>query len=60
MGGGIISLLQGFLAQNHYLGIRMSYMVGVICFLYLAFYAIRANFILKKQGIKLEEPSTSH
>ena len=51
MGGGFISLLQGFLAGNQYLGIQWSYLVGVACFAYLAYYAIRAKSILKSQGI---------
>lgn len=51
MGGGFVSLLQGFLAGNNYLGIQWSYLVGVACFAYLAFYAIKAKSILKSQGI---------
>ena len=51
MGGGIISLLQGFLAGDNYLGIQYSYFVGVACFLYLAFYAVKAKAVLKAQGI---------
>jgi FHS family L-fucose permease-like MFS transporter len=51
MGGGVISLLQGVLAGNNLLGIQWSYLVGVACFSYLAFYAIRAKAILKSQGI---------
>jgi len=51
MGGGFISLLQGYLSSDNLLGIQYSYVVGVVCFLYLAFYAIRVNIILKKQGI---------
>lgn len=51
MGGGFISLLQGYLAGNNLLGIQMSYLVGVACFAYLAFYAIKAKSILKSQGI---------
>jgi MFS transporter, FHS family, L-fucose permease len=51
MGGGFISLLQGYLAKDNLLGIQYSYIVGVICFAYLAFYAIRAKAILKTQGI---------
>jgi len=50
MGGGIISLTQGFLADN-LLGIQWSYLVGVLCFIYLAFYAVKAKGILKSQGI---------
>ncbi|MEO6915782.1 MAG: MFS transporter, partial [Chitinophagaceae bacterium] len=51
MGGGVISVLQGKLAADDLLGIKWSYLVGVACFAYLAFYAIRAKSILKRQGI---------
>ena len=51
MGGGLVSLLQGYLAKDELLGIQFSYIVGVLCFAYLAFYAIRAKAILKSQGI---------
>ncbi len=51
MGGGFISLLQGWLAGPNLLGIQASYIVGVLCFAYLAFYAVRAQTILKAQGI---------
>lgn len=40
MGGGIISLLQGFVSELPAIGIQNSYWVGVLCFIYLAFYAI--------------------
>ncbi|MES2388601.1 MAG: MFS transporter [Bacteroidota bacterium] len=49
-GGGFVSLLQGFVA-DHGLGIHYSYLVGVACFGYLAFYAYRAGVLLKAQGI---------
>ncbi len=51
MGGGLISWLQGGLSSNNLLGIQWSYLVGVACFAYLAFYAIRVRSILKAQGI---------
>jgi MFS transporter, FHS family, L-fucose permease len=60
MGGGFISLLQGYLAKNELLGIQMSYTVGVACFLYLAFYALRASSILKKQGINFDAKPATH
>jgi FHS family L-fucose permease-like MFS transporter len=41
MGGGFISTMQGALASNELMGIQHSYWVGVVCFLYLAFYAYR-------------------
>ena len=51
MGGGIISYVQGVVAADNILGIQYSYVVGVVCFAYLAFYAIRSKSILKSQGI---------
>lgn len=53
MGGGWISLMQGMLASDELLGIRYSYIAGVICFAYLAFYAVVVKRILQKQGVKL-------
>ncbi|MCW3088708.1 MAG: sugar transporter [Sediminibacterium sp.] len=51
MGGGIVSYVQGVVAADNILGIQYSYVVGVACFAYLAFYAIRSKSILKAQGI---------
>jgi len=53
MGGGIISVLQGLVSES--IGIQASYMVGVLCFAYLAFYAWRVKGILKAQGISFDE-----
>ena len=55
MGGGIVSLIQGYVADLT--TIHMSYTVGVLCFAYLAFYAIRVSGILKSQGIDLDKIS---
>ncbi len=52
MGGGFISLFQGVLADTEGIGIRLSFFVGVGCFLYLLFYALKAPAIFKKQGIE--------
>lgn len=41
MGGGFISLLQGVLVDQESIGIRLSFFVGIGCFLYLLFYALR-------------------
>ena len=49
LGGGIIPPIQGKLADV--IGIHQSYWVPVICFAYLAFFAIAVKGILKKQGI---------
>ncbi len=54
MGGGFVSLLQGFVADQ-LLGIQWSYLVGVACFAYLAFYAWKVSAILKSQGVSFEE-----
>jgi FHS family L-fucose permease-like MFS transporter len=51
MGGGVVSLIQGYLAEENLLGIQWSFLVGVACFLYLAYYAIKAEGVLKLQGI---------
>lgn len=53
MGGGIVSWLQGSVSES--IGIQYSYIVGVACFLYLAFYAWRVSAILKKQGISFDK-----
>jgi FHS family L-fucose permease-like MFS transporter len=55
MGGGIVSLLQGWLSDDKLLGISWSYLVGVACFIYLVYYAIEASKELKKQGYNLDE-----
>jgi FHS family L-fucose permease-like MFS transporter len=54
-GGAFIPVLQGLLAGDHALGIQASFIVGVLCFAYLAFYAIRAKAILKAQGIDYDK-----
>ena len=56
-GGGFISLLQGWLSDPHKLGISLSYFVGIACFVYLAYYAVKAKLELKKQGIDLDKLS---
>lgn len=58
MGGGVISLLQGVVADDNILGIQWSYLIGVACFAYLAFYAIKSQSILKSQGIDFDGKST--
>lgn len=57
MGGGVISILQGYLSADHILGISLSYFVGIACFIYLVYYALRAKSDLKNQGIDLDELS---
>lgn len=52
-GGAFISILQGFIADKT--SIQASYIVGVGCFAYLAFYAWKVSGILKKQGINFDK-----
>ncbi|MBI5372330.1 MAG: MFS transporter [Sphingobacteriales bacterium] len=49
LGGGIIPPIQGKLADV--IGIHHSYIMAVLCFGYLAFFAFAVKGILKKQGI---------
>jgi FHS family L-fucose permease-like MFS transporter len=53
MGGGFISLLQGYIADVS--TIHSSYIVGVLCFVYLAYYAWKVSKILKSQGIDFDQ-----
>ena len=52
MGGGIISWLQGYVSES--IGIQNSYVIGILCFAYLAYYAWSVTGILKKQGISFD------
>jgi FHS family L-fucose permease-like MFS transporter len=58
-GGGLVSVLQGYLSADHLLGISMSYIVGIACFIYLAYYAIGVKGILKSQGIDYDHLDSS-
>jgi len=51
LGGAIIPPLQGKLADLPSIGIHYSYIIPVLCFAYLAFYAFRVKSVLKSQGI---------
>ena len=53
MGGAIISPLQGLVAEV--IGIQYSYIIGILCFAYLVFYALKATSILKAQGISFDK-----
>lgn len=57
MGGGIVSWIQGSIADSY--GIQFSFIVGVVCFAYLAFYAWRTTRILRAQGIDLDKLAAS-
>lgn len=52
LGGGIIPPIQGKLSDI--IGIHASYIVPVICFCYLTFFAIAVRSVLRKQGIDID------
>jgi FHS family L-fucose permease-like MFS transporter len=54
LGGSLIPPVQGGLADIPFIGIHYSYIIPVICFAYLAFFAFRVRNILKSQGIDYE------
>jgi FHS family L-fucose permease-like MFS transporter len=60
LGGAVIPPLQGFLSDQPAIGIHHSYILTLVCFAYLAFYAIRVNGILKAQGIDEDAATGSH
>jgi len=55
LGGGIIPPIQGKLADV--IGIQNSYWIPVVCFGYLAFFALAVGSILKKQGVSFDTAS---
>jgi FHS family L-fucose permease-like MFS transporter len=57
LGGSIIPPVQGILADSA--GIHLSYIVPVIGFAYLAFFAWKAGVELKKQGIDIDNMEAS-
>lgn len=58
LGGAIIPLVQGAIADSS-IGIHNSYWIAVLCFAYLAFFAVRVKGILKSQGIDYETQSAA-
>lgn len=58
LGGALVPPLQGGFADRPEIGIHMSYIVPVICFAYLAFFAFRVKTILKSQGIDYESATS--
>jgi FHS family L-fucose permease-like MFS transporter len=59
LGGSLIPPVQGGLADIPHIGIHMSYIVPVVCFGFLAFFAYRVKGILKSQGIDYESAISS-
>jgi len=53
LGGAIIPPLQGALADK--MNIHSSYIIALICFIYLAWHAIQTRSVLRKQGIDFDQ-----
>lgn len=53
LGGAIIPPVQGILADAS--GIHVSYVIPVVCFAYLAFFAWKVSQVLNKQGIDVNK-----
>lgn len=58
LGGAIIPPLQGKLSDI--IGIQTSFFVGTLCFVYITFFAVYVNRLLKKQGISMDTASGGH
>lgn len=58
LGGALIPPLQGKLSDI--IGIQASFVVGTLCFLYITFFAVFVNRLLRKQGISLDEAEAAH
>lgn len=54
LGGALIPPVQGGLADIPSIGIHASYIIPILCFAYLAFFAYRVKSILKSQGLDYE------
>jgi len=54
LGGALIPPIQGKLADIVSIGIHNSYWIPVLCFAYLAIFAVAVRSILRKQGIDFD------
>ncbi len=53
LGGAVIPVVQGFLADT--IGIQNSYLLAAACFLFLFWFGIRVQSVLRKQGIDFDQ-----
>jgi MFS transporter, FHS family, L-fucose permease len=58
LGGGIIPPIQGKLADI--IGIQLSYLISVACFVFLAWFAFKVKAILKSQNVSFDEAVGGH
>ncbi len=54
LGGGVVPTIQGKLADLDGIGIHTSYIIPILCFVYIAFYALYTRHILHKQNINID------
>jgi FHS family L-fucose permease-like MFS transporter len=55
LGGAMIPPMQGAIGDISSVGIHLSYSVAAVCFLFLAFLALRMKGVLHKQGLDFDE-----
>ncbi len=55
LGGAIIPPTQGSIGDISSIGIHTSYSVAAVCFLFLAFLALKMKSVLHKQGLDFDE-----
>ncbi len=53
LGGAVVPVLQGVMADV--IGIQLSYLLAVACFVYLFWFGIRIQKVLKKQNIDFDQ-----
>ncbi len=54
LGGAVVPVTQGALADVPAIGIELSYAVPLLCFAYLLFFGIRVQTVLKNQGLDFD------
>ncbi|MFT3674535.1 MAG: MFS transporter [Chitinophagaceae bacterium] len=55
LGGAVIPPLQGSLGDLSSIGMHNSYLVAAVCFLFLAWLAVKFKAVLHKQGLDFDE-----
>ncbi|MEO6903986.1 MAG: sugar MFS transporter [Bacteroidia bacterium] len=55
LGGALIPPLQGIMADK--VGVHLSFMVPIFCYIYLAFFAWKVKYVLMEQGIEYDKKS---
>jgi MFS transporter, FHS family, L-fucose permease len=53
LGGAIIPVVQGLMAD--YIGIHQSYVLALVCFVFLFWFGIRVQTVLRNQGIDFDK-----